>query len=126
MNVGSKPISWLLVELRRIRQRPSMFLTDDRLNSLACYLWGVFRGMDIAGVSDSDEERFLKSFGESLARRFEIGNANGDWWFCFVARPGSTGRIDDFYVELDRYLQEAGYARGLDDESIQLKDWSSH
>jgi hypothetical protein len=112
-------MSWLIIELRRIRVRPAMFLTDDRLNSLTCYLWGIFYGLELAGLRNTAEERFLKAFGRHLEESLDI-DANGDWWFCLSTRQDPRGHVDQFFVELDRYLRKIGYPGGLDDESIEL------
>jgi hypothetical protein len=98
-----------------------MFLGDDRLNSLACYIHGFIYGLEHAGVSDTADERFLKAFGRWLGERLD--KQTGDCWF-YIERclPGGEGHIDDFFRELDRYLHELGYS-GLSDEKLDLLAW---
>ena len=95
-----------------------MFLGDDRLNSLACYIQGFIYGLERAGIRETVDEWFLKKFGRWLGDR--VDSRNGDCWF-YLERclPGGSGHVDDFYRELDRYLQEIGYL-GLDDERLEI------
>jgi hypothetical protein len=99
-----------------------MYLRDDRLNSLACYMEGMVYGLELAGVRNSAEERFLRAFGDWLGSRLD--SKNGDCWFyllqCISDKPG---RVDDFYRELDEFLRANGFEHGLEDEGLDLKLW---
>jgi hypothetical protein len=61
--IAGESTSWLLNTLRLYRKRPAMFLRDDRIESLASYLAGVFYGLELAGTTNTDEQRFLHAFG---------------------------------------------------------------
>lgn len=122
METTAHPASWLLEALRRIRRRPAMYLRDDRLNSLACYVEGVLHGRDLAGGSNTSEEAFLGAFGDWLGDRLDL-EPQDCWFYLMRCLPERTGHIDDFYRELDRYLAESGFARGLDDERLDVTGW---
>ena len=114
--------SWLLSTLRRIRKRPGMYLRDDRLNSLACYIDGIIHGREDVGAAEIDTKSFLDAFGKWLGDR--LRRKNGDCWFylttCMSER---TGHVDAFYRELDMYLTESGFKKGLNDEKLTLDHW---
>jgi hypothetical protein len=94
-----------------------MYLGDDRLNSLACYVQGAIHGIEDLGVRGTPEEKFLNEFGEWLGKRFD--SSNGDCWFYLMrCYPEATGNITDFYKWLDRYLEHKGFTQGLDDEKL--------
>jgi hypothetical protein len=99
-----------------------MYLRDDRLNSLACYIEGVVYGLEHANVKDTADEKFLRGFGDWLADH--LNASNGDCWFYLLrCHPNRSGHVEDFYHALDEYLRESGFAGGLDDESIELEKW---
>ena len=122
METNERSLSWLLLALRRIRKRPGMYLRDDRINSLACYVDGAIYGLENAGVKNTDEEAFLIAFGEWLGTR--LGRKHNDCWFyLMMCLPQRSGHVEDFYRELDSYLREYGFEHGLDDERIEMKRW---
>jgi hypothetical protein len=73
-------------------------------------------------VFNADDEKMLRAFGDWLGAR--VGSRNGDCWFYLSLLPDASGNVMDFYRELDRYLKELGYERGLDDEMLNPADWS--
>lgn len=114
--------SWLLVALRRIRQRPGMYLRDERINSLACYVDGMLHGRAGVELSNADEESFLAAFGDWLSNR--LGPKRHDCWFYLMSLyPQRTGHVEDFYRELDSYLRELGFEHGLEDIRFELSTW---
>jgi hypothetical protein len=122
MEDDSGSTTWLLPVLRRIRIRPGMYLRDDRLNSLACYIDGIVYGLERANVLNTPDASFLHAFGEWLGARFDC--RNGDCWFyLMMCMPGRTGHVDDFYGSIDEFLRESGFALGLDDPAIELIAW---
>jgi hypothetical protein len=122
MSTTKQASSWLLAALRRIRPAPGMYLGDYRLNSLACYVYGMFHAPEDVGVAAPGEQAFLAGFGNWLGQR--IDQTRHDCWFYLASCiPGCTGQVADFYRELDAYLHESGYVGGLDDEGLDLADW---
>jgi hypothetical protein len=101
-----------------------MYLRDERINSLACYVDGIIHGLEIAGIRNTDEEQFLAAFGEWVGNRLGLKH-NDCWFYLMVCHPQRSGHIEDFYRELDAYLIESGFERGLDDECINMKAWRS-
>ncbi len=101
-----------------------MYLRDDRINSLACYVDGSIYGLETVGVKSTDDEAFLAGFSEWLGER--LHRRNGDCWFyLMMCHQERTGHVEDFYRELDMYLRASGYENGLDDERLDLKAWRS-
>jgi hypothetical protein len=125
MSTSAHVSSWLIAVLRQLHQRPAMYLFDDRIVSLACYITGIFSGRKGVGVSDADEEAFMTAFGEWLqvGAGIEAPPPSDCWFFLICYYPERTGRAEDFYRELDRYLQELGFAYGLADERFDLSTW---
>lgn len=122
MGAANQSQSWLLLELRRIRKRPGMYLRDDRINSLACYVDGVIHGLEIADAKKTNEAAFLAAFGEWIGCRLGLEH-NDCWFYLMCCHPQRTGHVEDFYRELDIYLKELGYMDGLEDERIEISVW---
>ncbi len=121
LRVFKQEVPWLLTVLRRVRERPAMYLGDERLGSLECYIQGVIYGLNtLAGVSDSGDVAFLTAFGEWLGKK--VKSNNGDCWFYLSLTPGHSGTANDFFEHLDLFLADSGFA-GLQDEGLEFASW---
>lgn len=113
--------SWLLVFLRRVRHRPGMYLGDERLNSLSCYVQGAISALKHAGSAGDDEEAFLRAFGDWLG--LKVDSKNGDCWYYLSLLPRAKQGVALFFEELNEFLIELGYEAGLDDEDLEVSRW---
>ena len=121
-NDMSTRADWLFPVLKSIRLRPRMYLRDERLFSLSNYLEGVIYGLKCAGVTKTDGEEFLVSFGKWMGQK--IDSRNGDCWFYLEHLPDGSGGVAKFYRELDRYLIDLGYENGLETTSLSIDNWA--
>ena len=98
-----------------------MYLGDERLNSLACYVHGAIFTLEDVGVRSPHEVAFLKAFGDWLGNK--VNSRNGDCWFYLKCIPNAQDTVAEFFTALDEFLNSSGYA-GLDDERLDISRWS--
>lgn len=108
-----------------------MFLGDDRLRSLECYISGVFNYCNIE--RGAKELVFLQEFGawqyEALKeQRSGIdpveGSRYGGAFWCLMVRRGEEALASEFFDELEKFLRQRGYKDGLSDKRLDLEDFT--
>jgi hypothetical protein len=101
--------AWLIPFLKRIRDRPGMYLGDEQVRTLHAFLQGYAQAREDLGIPPfvPQEESFLAGFEAWLKGRLML---TGDLaWATIVARvhPGEHG-VRAFFVLLDEYLGQRG------------------
>lgn len=99
-----------------ISRKPGLYLgSGDRVQSLAAYLAGYFRGKRDARIAlTSDEKEFFR-FEEWLRRHHKFAKRY-PWYRLVEMWPRGINSFQSFFAEYDAYLTEFGKKpRGLED-----------
>lgn len=103
---------WLLPVLACIRQRPGMYLGDERVETLAAYLSAYELGrVDVGGSGlDAKDARLLQEFeGWICAQTPEFGAQGTAGWSLLVRRVDSSAQnVRTFFTLFEQFLATRG------------------
>lgn len=107
---------WLLPVLARIRQRPGMYLGDERVQTLGAFLAAYECGrVDVGGAGmDANDARLLHDFEAWLCATMEHGPQGTAGWCLLVGRVDSGAHnVKTFFTLFEQFLSSEG--QSLDD-----------
>ncbi len=106
--------SWLIPFLSTIRRRPSQFLGDEAVRTLATYMSGYVQAREDLGAPPygDGEGNLLSEFDDWLCDRFKrprISASSGYAWPRYVEEADKSDRnVRTFFKLFDEFLAETG------------------